>query len=118
MVQLGSIWILCIHALGAKVHVLQVPVSCPIVIRENETDNAICRVLLLINTLQFILCAAQAIIHTVFYFLMFTVIADVPVWLYHINKLVFSAAVMVHINVSLLTHVPPSVVDLICFLRL
>ena len=100
MIQLRSICILCIHALGTKIHVVQVSVSFYPVVCKNETNNAVYRLLLLINTLQFLLCTTQAILHTVFYFLMFTIITNVPLWLRHVNSLVLSATIIYNITVS------------------
>ena len=76
---------------------------------DNETNKTIRRLLLLINTVQFLLCAAQIILHTIFLFILFTVLDDVPAYLSRVNVYILGSAVIYNINVSLFILVSPFV---------
>ncbi|KAG8214993.1 hypothetical protein J3R82DRAFT_8397 [Butyriboletus roseoflavus] len=69
---------------------------------DNETNKTIRRVLFVINTLQFLLCAAQITAHGIFLFVLFTVLTgDVRAYLQHVNPNVITANVIFNLNVSL-----------------
>ena len=101
MIQLRSIRILCLHTLGTKIHVVQVSASCSLTVWENETDNAICRLLLFINTAQFLLCTAQITLHTISLFLLFTVVTDVSAWIQRVNVYIVGSTIIYNTNVGL-----------------
>jgi hypothetical protein len=68
--------------------------------------------LLLINTVQFLLCAAQIILHTIFLFIVFTVLDDdVLPYLHRVNVYILGSTIIYNINVSLSILVSPFVAD-------
>jgi hypothetical protein len=70
------------------------------------------RMLLLINTVQFLLCAAQIILHTIFLFIVFTVLDDdVLPYLHRVNVYILGSTIIYNINVSLSILVSPFVAD-------
>ncbi|KAI9573765.1 hypothetical protein HD554DRAFT_2251339 [Boletus coccyginus] len=58
-----------------------------------------CRLLLIINTIQFLLCAAQITLHTTFLFFMFTVYtADFRPYLHHVSPYILAPAIIYNVN--------------------
>ena len=112
LIQLRFIRILCLHSLGAEVHILQVTASCSPILCENVTDTAIYRLLLFINTVQFLLCAIQIVLRTDDLFIVFTVVTDLAAYSDHINPRVIGANVIYNISVGLCILVLPSIADL------
>lgn len=79
---------------------------------DNDANKTIRRLLLLINTVQFLLCAAQIILHTIFLFIVFTVIVDnVLPYLHRVNAYILGSSVIYNTNVSLSIFVSPFVAD-------
>lgn len=70
-------------------------------IRESETNATVHRLLLFINTVQFLLCVAHFALHMVFSFLLFTVVTNVPTYLHHVNGFTLASNVIYNISVSL-----------------
>ncbi|KAH0836326.1 hypothetical protein J3R83DRAFT_7878 [Lanmaoa asiatica] len=64
-----------------------------------------CRLLLIINTVQFLLCVVQVALHGIFLFLIFTIIPG-DVRAYQPNGYILTATVIYNINVRSLTHTP------------
>lgn len=79
---------------------------------DNETNKAVRRMLFIINTVQFLLCAAQITVHGIFLFIVFTVITgDVLAYLHHVNPYIITANTIFNVNVSLFVLVSPFVAD-------
>ena len=79
------------------------------------TNNPIHRLLCFANTVQFLLCTIQTILHTVLYFIWFTVLTgDIQPYLHHPNVYILGSIVIFNISVSLFVLVPPLVAHWLC----
>lgn len=76
---------------------------------DDGTDQLGYRLLLLINSVEFLLCVAQTILHTIFLFIVLTVLlpGDIQLYLQHVNPYILGSTVVFGINVSLYIRVPP-----------
>lgn len=78
----------------------------------DDTNEIIFRLLLLINTVQFLLCVTQAVFDTIFCFIVFTILpGDIQQYLHSVNVCKLASSVIFVVNVSLAIPVAPFVAD-------
>ncbi|KAG6374660.1 hypothetical protein JVT61DRAFT_4025 [Boletus reticuloceps] len=69
---------------------------------DDEINNAIRRLLLFTNTVQFLLCTIQLILHAILYFIVLTAhVGNIQPFLSHVNAYIVGHIVIFNINVSL-----------------
>ena len=77
-----------------------------------DNNEIIPRLLLLTNTIQFLLCAVQITLHTTFLFFVFTVyMTNFRPYLSHVSPYILASTIIYNINVSFFILVTPFVAD-------